>query len=432
MNTKKERNDCELGGNDLSSNPGERTFPNQSNTVHNEGQKNDELYELEEHGEAQSPKRFNVFLEAGDKSEPLRIVLEDTESNNHRTRYTSFVRDETIDEGDTKLDQDVTAANGYEEVKAPRGKVWPRNCALSQQNSSTPLIGQDGRQQNRQGTWGRQPVLIASGFALVVVVLVFVLVMTLVFVPMPSSQMEKNENNGIRTLFGCSQTCRDEYSKISIPNGSIQCKDDMLQVNCKTHFKPLHEEFWIDCSRLQTDKNSLQCTEEVCSAPEDPLHGRYTCNDPTSIGSSCKVTCHYGLALGADPLSVCQEDLTWSSAPGCQPPPCSKPDNSTGRLRCSESGRHCVASCQGAGLTQLSSCVAGGAWDGSLSTQDCDPVCTVPTLTNGRVSCGSREVTKLFRATGTPAGTVCNLSCNIGFHATNSSLGDCLKRKNVI
>ena len=124
-------------------------------------------------------------------------------------------------------------------------------------------------------------------------------------------------------------------------------------------------------------------------------------------------------------MAVCLEDLTWSSAPTCQPPPCSTPDNSTGRLRCSESGRHCVASCQGAGLTQLCSCVAGGAWDGSLSTQDCDPACRVPTVTNGHVSCGSREVTELFQTTGTPAGTVCNLSCNIGFHATNSSQVTC-------
>ena len=411
----------------------ERTSLSRPNTLHEEEE------EDEEEGASQ---RFKVFFEGGKQYGRQRIIVEDT-STHSSNRYRSFVEEGSNQMKETQLL--VGHATEAEKININMGTTMElstenmppssseSSTGLIQQNPAEPHLTGEGEEQSINRILSNKTTLIVATVSLFILVAIGGVVLAL---RAPQDAMTygdmKNTTKVKMFIFpNCSPSCQRLYSNISIPNGSFYCKEDRLWVNCHRYYKTLYEDPSIDCNSLKVDKQFLSCTKQVCNVLRKPKYGQISCNESTAIGSSCTVTCDHGLSSGESPNMKCQEDKTWSRVPSCLPPPCYRPDNSTGDLICSETGLHCLARCVGAnkkfvGLTQISSCRGDLCWDKNPNDTMCEQSCSLPHVSDGHIICGDPELTSLFQQAGIPHGTRCQLSCNAGFRATPPSESTCL------
>ena len=216
----------------------------------------------------------------------------------------------------------------------------------------------------------------------------------------------------------CSDDCATTAKKANLTHGQISCTKNQLNVECHPGFKPKKSN--ISCLAIHESLHELRCTEEVCLNPEDPMHGRVTCqSNQHVVDSTCTVDCDHG-ALHKDTNVIrCQEDFTWTELPKCRPPPCSPENNTTGEVSCTSSGHRCFRNCGQGRLSRMTTCQQDGFWDYKFERLSCEPACELE-ANHGFVRCEAEEDMNLFRSVGVPHASECSLMCNAGFHLVGS------------
>ena len=391
---------------------------------------------LEEEGEEEgedreedkqdSEIRRKYFVEEGFNTGlgPERIIVKDiTKSGNI---YRTFVeeREGLLAEQDTKLKKVSPESKSSVEMKTfklhSEGEGAEYNRELDQLNSRSPLVEDVEEQGHNTPKPERKTIFfVVLGMFLVALVLGLVLWGTMNESPVPDQMMTM-------TMFtdpeeGCFPNCLQ--LNVSLRNGRFECRKDKFRLRCQPKFMPADDGFdsWMSCDTPLTSNTSLTCKAPGCAPPASPAHGRTVCSGATTVGSFCKVECEHGTVDGKETGVSCEEDLNWSVLPTCLPPPCSSLDNSTGSVACTETGQHCMTTCQGKRLTQLSSCDRKGRWN----TSPCAPACRIPAITNGHLYCSSPDLSELFASHGAPVGTSCHLICNSGFQASDQRALTC-------
>ena len=394
-------------------------------TLEEEGEEEEEDREEKEDKQDPETKR-KYFIEEGFNTGhgPKRIIVKDiTKSGNI---YRTFVeeRDDLQAEEDAKLKKVSPESKSSVEMKTVKkhseAEGAEYNRELDQLNSRSSLV-EDAEEQGHNTPKPKRKIIfcVVLGICLVPLVLGLVLWGTMNESPVPDQMMTM-------TIFTdpeeeCFPNCLG--LNVSLHNAKFECRKDKFRLRCQPKFIPVDDHFdsWMSCDTLLTSNPSLTCTAKGCAPPASPAHGRTVCSGGTTIGSFCKVECEHGTPDGQERGVSCEESLTWSALPSCLPPPCSPLNNSTGSVACTQTGQHCMTTCQGGRLTQLSSCHHEGRWD----TRPCSQACRIPPITHGHLYCSGPDLSVLFSSHGAPVGTSCHLVCNSGFQATGQRALTC-------
>ena len=216
----------------------------------------------------------------------------------------------------------------------------------------------------------------------------------------------------------CPDDCADAAMRANLTHGEITCAKNLVTVECHPGFKP--EKSNISCSAIHESLPKLRCTEEVCSIPKDPMHGRATCQSNRHVvESTCTVDCDHGVLDEDTTVIRCQKDFTWTELPRCRPPPCIPQNNNTGEVSCTSSGHRCFRNCGQGRLSRMTTCQQDGFWDYTFESLSCEPACELE-ANHGFVRCKVEEDKNLFRSVGVPHASECSLMCNAGFHLVGS------------
>ncbi|XP_058612012.1 P-selectin isoform X1 [Onychostoma macrolepis] len=176
------------------------------------------------------------------------------------------------------------------------------------------------------------------------------------------------------------------------------------------------------------------CTAVACDPLVTPAKSHLACTDPLgkfSFRSSCNTTCEEGYTLKGETTLTCLSDGSWSeSTPACEVIRCDALESvQHGSLHCQDHlgnfsyGSLCWLEC-GAGFTFNGSnstyCTSQGKWSHEFpvcQAQQCSPLINP---SHGTVTCTHPNGQFSF-------GTVCEVSCLVGFKLHGTPRMECLE-----